>query len=47
MKLNVKAISTPQIYNYNTNSNDRQQHVGGKEIVSHGNYYQYEILDYK
>ena len=27
MKLNVKAISTPQIYNYNTNSNDRQKHV--------------------
>ena len=42
MKSNVKAITTPQIYNYNTNSNDRQQHV-----VSHGNYYQYEILDYK
>ena len=36
MKSNVKAITTPQIYNYNTNSNDR-----------HRNYYQYEILDYK
>ena len=28
MQLTVKAITTPQIYNYNTNSNDRQQHVG-------------------
>ena len=27
MKLNVKAITTPQKYNYNTNSNDNTEMI--------------------